>query len=122
MKQLLEDMAITINMANKGPIKSSSEWFKTWKDWKMYVLKKETKRRSYQSGTGGGSPMKIDMSPLEEELLDFLTPEAAGLENIPQGGLNLDQDASCSQEDMLPYPDNLPDRRNVKKSRKRKER
>ena len=67
----------------------------------MYVLKKETKRRSYQLGTGGGSPLKIDFSLLEEELLAFLTPEAAGLENIPQGGLNLYEHASSCQEEML---------------------
>ncbi|XP_018359009.1 PREDICTED: uncharacterized protein LOC108758510 [Trachymyrmex cornetzi] len=120
MKELLEDMANTINIVNKGPSKSSSEWFKTWKDWKMYVLKKETKRRNYVSGTGGGSPIKIDLSLLEEELLDFVTPEAAGLENIPQGGLNLYQNAS-SEETMFshnlhdihdthpqPYKNNLP--------------
>lgn len=68
----------------------------------MYVLKKETKRRNYQSRTGGGSPITVNLSSLEEEL-DFITPEAAGLENIPQGGLNLHQSASCSQEEMLSH-------------------
>lgn len=63
----------------------------------MYVLRKETKRRNSFQKTGGGSPMKISFSSLEEELLDFITPEAAGLENIPQGGINL-QEKSNSQE------------------------
>lgn len=71
----------------------------------MYVLKKETKRRNYQLGTGGGSPIKIDLSSLEEELLDFLTPEAAGLENVPQGGLNIYQSAICDQEEII---ENVP--------------
>lgn len=55
----------------------------------MYVLKKETKRRNHSLGTGGGSPIMITFSSLEEELLDFITPEAAGLDNIPQGGIAL---------------------------------
>ncbi|EFN64534.1 hypothetical protein EAG_05010, partial [Camponotus floridanus] len=58
-----------------------------WKDWKMYVLKKETIRRAHHQGIGGGSPIKISFSTLEEGLFEFLTPEAAGLENIPQGGI-----------------------------------
>lgn len=66
----------------------------------MYVLKKETKRRNYFQGTGGGSPIKICFLFLEEELLDFLTPEAAGLENIPhtQGGINLQDNSNNTQE------------------------
>ncbi|XP_025997498.2 uncharacterized protein LOC105203464 isoform X3 [Solenopsis invicta] len=61
----------------------------TWKDWKMYVLKKETKRRNHGLGTGGGSPIKISFSSLEEDLLEFLTPESVGLSNIPQGGFDI---------------------------------
>lgn len=60
----------------------------------MYVLKKETKRRAHHQGKGGGSPIKISFSTLEEELFEFLTPEAAGLENIPHGGINLDKENS----------------------------
>lgn len=55
----------------------------------MYVLKKETKRRNHGLGTGGGLPIKIFFSSLEEELLEFITPEAAGLDNIPQGGFDV---------------------------------
>lgn len=62
-------------------------YIQTWKDWKTYVLKKETKRRNHSLTTGGGSPINIYFSPLEEELLNFITPEAAGLDNIPQGGI-----------------------------------
>ncbi|CAL1672852.1 unnamed protein product [Lasius platythorax] len=100
MKQLLEDLAGTINAANVGPVKSSSEWLKTWKDWKIYVLKKETKRRNHGLGTGGGSPIKIPFSSLEEELLYFITPEAAGLENIPQGGIDLYENVETDPNDM----------------------
>lgn len=53
----------------------------------MNTLKKETKRRNHCLGTGGGSPINISFSPLEEELLEFITPEAAGFEDIPQGGI-----------------------------------
>lgn len=70
----------------------------TWKDWKMYVLKKETKRRNHGFGTGGGPPIKIPFSSLEEELLEFITPEAAGLENVPQGGINLNEE--IDQDDV----------------------
>jgi len=54
-------------------------------------LKKETKRRSYVQGTGGGPPPKIPFSMFEEEVLKLLTPEAAGLENIPEGGINIEK-------------------------------
>ncbi|KAL0101883.1 hypothetical protein PUN28_018436 [Cardiocondyla obscurior] len=69
------------------------EWMKqhpdTWKNWKMNVLKKETKRRSNGMKTGGGSPKNVNFSSLEENLLEFLTPEAASLLNIPEGGIYL---------------------------------
>lgn len=54
---------------------------------KSYILKKEAKRRSYVQGTGGGPPPKIAFSPFEDEMLQLLTPEAARLENIPEGGI-----------------------------------
>lgn len=54
---------------------------------KSYILKKEAKRRNYIQGTGGGSPPKIPFSSFEEEVLQLLTPEAAGMENIPEGGI-----------------------------------
>ena len=55
------------------------------------------------SGTDGGSPIKIYLSPLEDELLDFITPETTSLENIPQGGLNLYQYASTNEEEMFSH-------------------
>lgn len=54
---------------------------------RSYILKKEAKRRNYVEGTGGGPPSKIYFSTLEEEVLEFLTPEVAGLQNIPEGGI-----------------------------------
>lgn len=58
---------------------------------KSYVLKKKTKRRNYTQGTGGGPPIKISFSNFEEEVLNFLTPEAARLEGIPEGGINIEE-------------------------------
>jgi len=55
----------------------------------MYILKKETIRRNDSFRTGGRLPIKISFSSLEEELLEFITPEAAGLVNIPQGGFDV---------------------------------
>ncbi|KAL0105521.1 hypothetical protein PUN28_016885 [Cardiocondyla obscurior] len=69
--------------------KGESKHQMTWKDWKMNVLKKETKRRNNGMKTGGGSPKNVNFSSLEENLLEFLTPEAAGLLNIPEGGIYL---------------------------------
>lgn len=59
----------------------------TWKDVKGYILKKEAERRNYIQGTGGGPPPKIAFSNFEENVLQLLTLEAAGLENIPEGGI-----------------------------------
>lgn len=61
----------------------------TWKDIKAYILKKESKRRSHMEGTGG-PPFKIVFSNFEEGVLELLTPEAAGLLNIPEGGVNIE--------------------------------
>lgn len=38
-------------------------------------------------GTGGGSPKKLQLTSVENALIDFLTPDAAGLSNISEGGL-----------------------------------
>lgn len=46
--------------------------------------KKETKRRTHAFRTGGGFPLKVYFSTLEEDLLEFFTPEAVSLGNIPQ--------------------------------------
>ncbi|EFN74507.1 hypothetical protein EAG_06732, partial [Camponotus floridanus] len=58
-----------------------------WNDWRMNVLKKETKRRNYSRGTGGGSPIKVNFIDIEEKLLELLTPEVAGIASVPQGGV-----------------------------------
>ncbi|XP_071652752.1 uncharacterized protein [Temnothorax longispinosus] len=69
----------------------------TWKDIKSYILKKEAKRRSHVQGTGGGPPLKIAFSNFEEEVLELLTPEAAGMENIPEGGINMEENPILEQ-------------------------
>lgn len=56
-----------------------------------YIWKKEAKRRSYVQGTGGGPPPKIAFSIFEEEVLELLTPEAAGIENVPEGGIYIEE-------------------------------
>lgn len=40
-------------------------------------------------GTGGGPSVQISFTNFEEEVLEFLTPEAAGLADIPEGGINV---------------------------------
>ncbi|XP_025991739.1 uncharacterized protein LOC113004021 [Solenopsis invicta] len=61
----------------------------TWKDIKSYILKKEAKRQNHMQGTGDGPSINISFTTFEEEVLEFLTPEAAGLKYIPEGGINL---------------------------------
>lgn len=43
-------------------------------------------RRRNVQGTGGGLPKIVNFTDLEEQLLEILSPEAAGIANIPQGG------------------------------------
>lgn len=50
------------------------------------MLKKCTQNKSYAAGTGGGPPKTIPLTQIEEELLEILSLEAIGLDNIPQGG------------------------------------
>ncbi|GAB1860807.1 Regulatory protein zeste [Camponotus japonicus] len=90
LAKLWDEIAQGINSIVEGPQKSGKEWAKTWKDMKCYILKKEAKRRNYVQGTGG-SPPKIAFSTFEEEVLELLTPEAAGIENIPEGGIYIEE-------------------------------
>jgi len=48
-------------------------------------LKKEAKRRNSIQGTSG-LPPKVNFSTFED-VLEFLIPEAAGMDNIPEGGI-----------------------------------
>ncbi|XP_077270234.1 uncharacterized protein LOC143901672 [Temnothorax americanus] len=97
LAKLWDEIAQGINTILEGPQKSGKEWAKTWKDIKSYILKKEAKRRSYVQGTGGGPPLKIAFSNFEEEVLELLTPEAAGMENIPEGGINMEENPILEQ-------------------------
>lgn len=58
----------------------------TWRDWKSNLLKRVGTCKSYSAGTGGGPPKTLDTSPSKDNLLEFLTPEASGMSNIPEGG------------------------------------
>ncbi|KYN28530.1 hypothetical protein ALC57_02041 [Trachymyrmex cornetzi] len=91
LSKLWDEVAQGINTIIEGLQKSGKEWAKTWKDMKSYILKKEAKRCNYVQGTGGGPPPKIAFSVFEEQVLELLTPEAAGLENIPEGGINTEE-------------------------------
>ncbi|XP_071570013.1 uncharacterized protein [Temnothorax nylanderi] len=86
LKDIWEQITNKLNSSGEGPVKTVQEWIKSWSDWKMYVLKKETNRRRNVQGTGGGPPKIVNFTDLEEQLLEILTPEAAGLANIPQAG------------------------------------
>lgn len=60
----------------------------TWRDWKSNVLKTQAEHKRYAGGTGGGPPKKIIFTEIEEDLLDFLTPDASGLSHIPEAGFS----------------------------------
>lgn len=90
-----DNIASNLNKLGEGPMKTSKEWKKTWKDWQSYVLKKETKRKNHMQGTGGGPPEKLVLSTLDEKLLTFLTPEAVGLLNVPEGGFPQVEEPLC---------------------------
>ncbi|XP_024879185.1 uncharacterized protein LOC112459365 [Temnothorax curvispinosus] len=89
-KKILDDMwsniTNSLNSIGSGPQKQPKEWQKTWRDWKANVLKKCTQNKSYAMGTGGGPLKTIALTQLEEELMEILSPEAIGLDSIPQGG------------------------------------
>lgn len=67
----------------------------TWRDWKSNVLKKCAQNKSYANGTGGGPPKVQNLTELEENLLAIIDPEAAGLNDIPQGGFSHVYGRSC---------------------------
>lgn len=58
----------------------------TWRDWKANVLKKCIQNKSYAAGIGGGPPKIIPLTQIEKELLEILSLEVIGLDNIPQKG------------------------------------
>ncbi|XP_032685316.1 uncharacterized protein LOC116850780 [Odontomachus brunneus] len=86
-----------------------------------YILKKEARRRSYIQGTEGGPPPQIFLSSFEEEVLEFLTPEAAGLQNIPEGGIietaeetqTLSECCSTSQINQFTSHDKVIEKQNI---------
>ncbi|XP_036144231.1 uncharacterized protein LOC118644147 [Monomorium pharaonis] len=43
--------------------------------------------KCYATGTGGGPAKTLDTSPSEDDLLEFLTPEASGMDDIPEAGV-----------------------------------
>ncbi|XP_071581866.1 uncharacterized protein [Temnothorax nylanderi] len=86
LDELWEELTTILNSADSGPQKSSKEWAKTWRDWKSNLLKRVATYKSYAGGTGGGPPKTLDTSPSEDNLLEFLTPEASGMSDIPEGG------------------------------------
>ncbi|XP_067208175.1 myb/SANT-like DNA-binding domain-containing protein 4 [Linepithema humile] len=100
LKSLWEEVAETVNSSGQGPMKTSAEWKKCWNDWKMNVLKKESKKRAHMQGTGRGPAVAINISDLEQKLLAILTPEAAGMPNIPEGGLI----TKTNLNSMISYP------------------
>ncbi|XP_071652728.1 uncharacterized protein [Temnothorax longispinosus] len=87
-KKILDDMwtsiTISLNATGNGPQKQAKEWQKTWRDWKSNVLKKCAQNKSYAGGTSGGLPKVLQLTELEESLLEILDPEAAGLADIPE--------------------------------------
>ncbi|XP_029172023.1 uncharacterized protein LOC114941265 isoform X2 [Nylanderia fulva] len=87
MDELWEKLTKILNTAGCGPCKSAKEWAKTWRDWKSNTLKKIAKQKTHMMGTGGGSPAKnLQLTLIEQSLLDFLTPDATGLSGISEGG------------------------------------
>ncbi|KYN16487.1 hypothetical protein ALC57_11255, partial [Trachymyrmex cornetzi] len=57
-----------------------------WRDWKSNLLRRVATYKSYAARTGGGQPIILNTSPAEDDLLEFLTSEASGMSNIPEGG------------------------------------
>ncbi|CAL1683866.1 unnamed protein product [Lasius platythorax] len=115
MKDMWNSIAEKINAADIGPQKSGQEWAKTWKDIKSYILKKEAKRRNSIQGTGGGLPPKVNFSTFEEDVLEFLTPEAAGMDNIPEGGIIDDEPMlqECSSRSDVCSNNNVIEEQNM---------
>lgn len=64
----------------------------TWRDWKSNLLKRVAVHKRYASGTGGGPPKILNTSPSEDDLLEFLTPDASGISGVPGGGAIGDDD------------------------------
>ncbi|XP_077273047.1 uncharacterized protein LOC143903377 [Temnothorax americanus] len=99
LKDIWEQITNKLNSSGEGPVKTVQEWIKSWSDWKTYVLKKKTNRRRNVQGTGGGPPKIVNFTDLEAQLLEILTPEAAGLANIPQAGFK------SKKGTEIPYPE-----------------
>ncbi|XP_018367749.1 PREDICTED: myb/SANT-like DNA-binding domain-containing protein 4 [Trachymyrmex cornetzi] len=86
IEKLWEKVTSALNSAGCGPQKQSKEWAKTWRDWKSNLLRRVATYKSYAARTGGGQPIILNTSPAEDDLLEFLTSEASGMSNIPEGG------------------------------------
>ncbi|KMQ87736.1 peptidase s41, partial [Lasius niger] len=75
------------------------------RDWKGNTLKKAADNKAY--ATGGGSPKVKVLTSLEMELLDFLTPEASGFDDIAQGGFQYLTPEQSNIKTPIPLEDAL---------------
>lgn len=58
-------------------------------------------------GTGGGSPKNLHLSVVENLLIDFLTPDAIGLSNVPEGGFENIISSNSPRQDLYHSQSNL---------------
>ncbi|KAK3918171.1 Maturase K, partial [Frankliniella fusca] len=97
--RLLTELTAMLNSCPSGASKASDKWMKSWQDWRSDVKSKASKIRRHCNGTGGGPPLKLTLSPLEDELLAFLGEVAVSGHNVidpldapPESSIILDVD------------------------------
>ncbi|XP_062713120.1 uncharacterized protein LOC134290104, partial [Aedes albopictus] len=82
------------------PIKTSGEWKKVWADWKSNLKRKLANNRKEQQATGGGPCKIIELSALEERVVDLAGLVAAvdGVDESISFGAPLEPDENMDPE------------------------
>ncbi|XP_045466389.1 myb/SANT-like DNA-binding domain-containing protein 4 [Harmonia axyridis] len=90
---LWEDLTKQLNSIGQGPSKTSSQWRKTFIDWKCHTKKKARDLQKDKQKTEGGSFITKGLTPTEEKLISFLTcisEEGADVDEVGLGNETVD--------------------------------
>ncbi|KAK3910208.1 Cyclic pyranopterin monophosphate synthase [Frankliniella fusca] len=75
--RLTKEFSDKLNAVADGATKTPDKWMKSWQDWKSDVKKKAGKIKRHFTGTGGGPPCRLQLTPLEEQVIEIMGQGAA---------------------------------------------
>ncbi|XP_023311511.1 uncharacterized protein LOC111692042 [Anoplophora glabripennis] len=94
MHALWSEVTNILNSVPGGPAKDWKQWRKSWVDLKKNTKEKESQKRKYMQGTGGGppsSPPSKTKSNIDEKILSIINPTSiTGNDNVTVSEVQFD--------------------------------